>query len=136
MWRASRFVQISHSGINPRKNTTTTLPYFAMPLLTYDIDISHRLYASSICLGVMRKLLLLWLRGKKEIRMSAAQADEVSRRLVNLQGSIPALFARKPRSLNVIDRWKATEFRQFLLYTGKVVLKGVLKVALYHKGQL
>ena len=32
------------------------------------------------------------------------------------------LFGNLGRSLVVVDRWKATEFRQFLLYTGPVVL--------------
>ena len=44
---------------------------------------------------------------------------------------IPREFARKPRSLHYVARWKATEHRLFLLYTGVVTLKQVLSQELY-----
>lgn len=46
--------------------------------------------------------------------------------MIALQRFIPAEFVRKPRSLNELRRFKATEFRQFLFYTGPIVLKPIL----------
>ena len=85
-----------------------------------------------VCLGVMKKMLLLWIRGKREVRISARQVMEISNNLVCLKEFIPSCFARKPCGLDEIDRWKATEFRQFLLYTGAIALSGVLRDDLYH----
>ena len=39
---------------------------------------------------------------------------------------MPSEFVRQPRSLKDLDRWKTTEFRQFLLYYGPVVLRNIL----------
>ena len=93
---------------------------------TFPIDYMHQL-----CLGVMKKLIIAWKRGKKEVRISSGHLSEISSKLVSLRGSIPHCFARRPRSLQEVERWKATEYRQFLLYTGKVVLKRVLPPELF-----
>lgn len=57
--------------------------------------------------------------------------EQISLHLVNLSNHIPSDFARKPRAVKDIDRWKATELRQFLLYTGIVVLKNTLHINMY-----
>ena len=44
---------------------------------------------------------------------------------------MPSEFERQPRDLLEVKRWKATEFRQFLLYSGPIVLKGVLSKSYY-----
>jgi len=80
-----------------------------------------------VCLGVVRKLLNIWVSGKcGPSRLSAALSHKLSSNLINLRAFIPSEFARKPRSVTFLPRWKATEFRQFILYTGVIVLKGVL----------
>lgn len=43
--------------------------------------------------------------------------------LLSFTSYIPVEFARKPRMLDEINRWKSIEFRQFILYTGMVLLK-------------
>ncbi|XP_073672075.1 uncharacterized protein [Paramisgurnus dabryanus] len=88
-------------------------------------------YMQQCCLGVMRKMLLMWLRGPLGIRLSSGHVKQVSLQLLKLKACIPNVFARKPRGLEEIDRWKATELRQFALYTGKIVLKGIIAEQLY-----
>ena len=88
-------------------------------------------YMHQVCLGVTKKLLLLWVRGSRDVKMSAGQLEQISGRLVSFQKCVPRCFARMPRGLAEIDRWKATEFRQFLLYTGKIALHGILRNDLY-----
>ncbi|XP_061902017.1 uncharacterized protein LOC133649199 [Entelurus aequoreus] len=83
-------------------------------------------YMHLVCLGIVRKLLLTWLRGPLTVRLPALIAERMSAKLQSMRPYVPIEFSRRPRSLRELDRWKATEFRQFLLYTGPVVLAGFL----------
>ncbi|KAG8173950.1 hypothetical protein JTE90_027181 [Oedothorax gibbosus] len=88
-------------------------------------------YMHLVCLGAMRKLLNLWIKGDLTYRMPYRDVAQISILLENIRPCIPKEFARKPRSLKELDRFKATEFRQLLLYTGPVVFKDILKQPLY-----
>ncbi|KAJ8978092.1 hypothetical protein NQ317_018958 [Molorchus minor] len=79
-------------------------------------------YMHLVCLGVMKKLLVLWCYGKPSTKLSFHVISKISESLLNLSNHVPLEFNRRPR----IKRWKATEFRQFLFYTGPITLKGRL----------
>lgn len=91
------------------------------------LDSMHLVY-----LGVVRRLLHRWIKGPRPVKLSQLQVDNISEKLLTFQRHVPSEFSRKPRSLHEVERWKATEFRQFLLYTGVVALKSELDEALYN----
>jgi len=98
-----------------------TLPMFDV-VKTFSLDYMHL-----VCLGTVRKLLLLWIKGPIEIRYPSWKIEEMSKALEGFKTHIPCEFARKPRTLLEVSRWKATEFRLFLLYIGIIVTKPILK---------
>lgn len=85
----------------------------------------------AVCLGVMRKLLNIWTCGNLKIRLPGRLINLISERLIYYRKFIPVEFNRKSRSLAELARWKATEFRMFLLYLGPLALKDILPIAFY-----
>jgi hypothetical protein len=80
----------------------------------------------------MRKILYKLIHGRKDKdRWSASITAFASEKLISLKHFIPAEFARKPRSLSQIKSFKATEYRQILLYTGIVVLDNIVSTPMY-----
>lgn len=75
-------------------------------------------YMHLVCLGVVKKLINLWLCGKPSKKLPFKNVSDVSDLLTKLAGKMTFEFNRKPRAITVFKRWEATEFRQFLLYTG------------------
>ena len=64
-------------------------------------------------------------------RLDSQAVMAISDRLQQLREHIPTEFQRMPRSLAHVDTWKATECRQFLIYTGPIVLKKFLPASFY-----
>lgn len=90
-------------------------------------------YMHLVCLGVMKKLLSAWVYGKysRLSKLSGRSISIMCARLNTLKEYCPSDFSRKPRSLDACSKYKATEFRQFLLYTGLVVTYGILNDQVY-----
>ncbi|XP_076820738.1 uncharacterized protein LOC143466046 [Clavelina lepadiformis] len=88
-------------------------------------------YMHLVCLGVMRKLLCLWTSGPLKTRLGGNILSSISDSLKMLKQFLPREFLRKVRSLSELDRWKATEFRTILLYSGPVVFRDKLPSSLY-----
>ena len=84
-------------------------------------------YMHTALLGTMKKLLHYWISGKdKDTRFQKNAIEEFDKNLLSFNNYIPTDFARKHRSVKELDRWKATELRLFLLYTGPVILQNFL----------
>jgi len=88
-------------------------------------------YMHLICLGIVKKLIKLWLRGPLNVRIQSSKSKILSSLLISLKSSITNDFQRKPRSVDEVSRWKATEFRTFLIYLGPLVLKNVISEQCY-----
>lgn len=102
------------------------IPHF-QPVTNVPLDYMHL-----ACLGIMRKLIYLWFTGELHYRLPHRAVEEISTSLTNqLKPSIPMEFARKPRGLDCVRQWKATEYRQLLLYTGPLAFQSTLKRNIY-----
>jgi len=90
-------------------------------------------YMHLLCLGVVKRMISFWMKGpiEKRIRLHNNDVRKISNHIVSLRHTLPSDFSRKPRSIFEVDRWKATEFRQLLLYTGPLVFKDVLEESIY-----
>ncbi|XP_076301885.1 uncharacterized protein LOC143220006 [Lasioglossum baleicum] len=90
-------------------------------------------YMHLVCLGIVKKLLSAWVSGNysKETRLSRNMISIISARMAVLDKYCPSDFSRRPRPIEEYSTFKATEFRQFLLYTGPVVMYGILATNVY-----
>ena len=88
-------------------------------------------YMHLVCLGIVKRMITFLKQGPRVCRLSNAMLQEVSNILNSLNGKMPSNFSRQPRPLDEVERWKATEFKQFMLYSGPLALKCVVEKDVY-----
>lgn len=93
-------------------------------------------YMHNLLLGGTKRLLCNrrygWIFGRPPHKLRAKDVNNITNLLLKLRKYIPCEFSRKTRSIVECKRYKATEFRLFLLYTGPIVLKQVLSPKVYN----
>lgn len=89
----------------------TRIPGFDM-VNSFPLDYMHL-----VTLGAMRKLINLWIYGPLTVRLPSWQVKKISKNLLSFKSSITNDFVRKPRKVEEVSRWKATELRTFLMAT-------------------
>ena len=63
--------------------------------------------------------------------MKKSAIKTINENFIRIRRCIPAEFARKQRTCNELEHWKATEFRLLLMYTGIAAFNGVLEKQYY-----
>ena len=76
---------------------------------SFPIDYMHQL-----CLGVMKKLIIAWMRGKKEVRISARQISEISSKLVNLSTHPPTALPENHEAFWILTGGKPLSIHELL----------------------
>lgn len=83
-----------------------------------------------VFLGVVKKMLKYYHKYGNPASLSKQNRDLLDKKYKQIK-RLPQEFARQPRSLEYVDRFKATEYRTLILYTGPVIMKGILKADHY-----
>lgn len=90
------------------------------------IDSMHLLF-----LGVMKSLLEKWVIHKSVAGLKRFQIRRLKEIMHSISRDVPCEFQCKKFDINIISRWKATQFRFFLLYCSSTVLHKVLPTDFY-----
>lgn len=78
-------------------------------------------------LGNMKKVISAHVDGKYGMRrLNARKCDIIDSRMRLLRSYCPSEFNRRPNEITRFHTFKATEFRQLLLYTAPAVLKNIM----------
>ncbi len=93
-----------------------------------DIDMINSFppdYMHLVCEGAVKKLLVALTKSAIPYRVTEKQMKQMSDYMQFLAPYVPHDFCRKPRSMFHMKKWKATEYRLFIIYLSFIVLKNV-----------
>ena len=98
------------------------------PLLDVPFEYMHL-----VLLGIMLKLMEAWLDGEynRLERLSKTNKITAVERFSVINEYLPEEYARKSTNLEVYSSFKATEFRQIVLFSGILVFRGILPDYVY-----
>ena len=89
----------------------------------------------AVCLGVCKRLVGIYVNGGKgqklSCKLSVGSRELINARIKRIRPFIPNDFQRRLRGLNYLEQYKATEFRQILLYLGPYLFVDVLPKEFY-----
>lgn len=89
-------------------------------------------YMHSVCKGTLFSLLDVLRSGPLPFKLSSSLLAEMSGCMFSLRSQIPSDFQRRPRSMQHLALWKATEFRLFGLYLAPIVLLKFVNTSYYN----
>lgn len=120
----SSFIDLNDEAHHLGRSVLVDIPNFGV-VSQIPLDYMHL-----ICIGVVKKLIKMWVIGPAiKTKLSRQVKQNISQYLVDTRNFIPREFVRKPRQIEEFGQWKATELRQFLLYT--VILHKKLHSTIY-----
>lgn len=97
-------------------------------IVNVPIDSMHNVF-----IGVTKQLFKLWITIRKmPFSITAKNIKLLSSRIFAIAKQLPSEFSRTPRILKHLKRYKATEFRQYTLYTLIIILKDILPAKYYN----
>lgn len=115
------------SNYEYQEHQTSPSPFVGSPFVddmiwNFPIDSMH-----CLDLGITKKILELLIKGK---HIDTKVTDSI---ITLMKKFVPREFARRPRQLNKIKKFKASEFRQFALYLLLVILRLCGLVDVYYE---
>lgn len=116
-----KFRNRQYDGIHTSTSITELEKFHTNVLSAVKIDSMHCVY-----LGVQKALLTAWTTKTGALKWSSKRLAEASIDVVELSKNMTSEFPRSFRAFDELAHMKATEYRNFLLYIGPVILKKYL----------